>query len=177
MIPAMAKSPQGRKTDDTRNPSRALKALEVDAIVQGLRRVVKALEAYSRDVESTYGVTGPQLWALKTLERVGPLPVSKLGEELAVHQTSASILVSRLERRGLLKRVRSDKDRRIVLLSLTRAGRAIAARAPEAAQGRLMHGLLAMSEAEVHHIRTSVDRIVIAMEAEEIDATFFFAGE
>jgi DNA-binding MarR family transcriptional regulator len=173
----MSQPPKPVQKTARRESARAVKVREVDAIVQGLRRIVKALEVYSRNVESTYGITGPQLWALKTLERFGALPVSRLSTELAVHQTSASIMVARLERRGLLKRVRSAKDRRIVLLSLTREGHQMASRAPEAAQGRLMHGLLAMPEREVRLILNSVDRIVGAMEAENIEATFFFASE
>src|ERR1051325_5718786 len=36
-------------------------------IVQGLRRIVKALHTYSQDVRNAYGLTGAQLWALKAL--------------------------------------------------------------------------------------------------------------
>ena len=156
---------------------RQTKRLEVDAIVQGLRRIVKALESYSRDVETNFGLTGPQLWALKTLERLGPLPVSRLATELVVHQTSASILTNRLEQRRLVRRSRSQQGRRVVLISLTRQGSQVAAQAPEAAQGRLLHGLLAMPSSEVRLIRSAVDQLVIAMEAEDVEATFFFAGD
>ncbi|HEU4587848.1 MAG TPA: MarR family transcriptional regulator [Gemmatimonadales bacterium] len=157
--------------------SRSGKAEDVHGIVQGLRRIVKALELYSRAVHGRFGLTGPQLWAIKTLGRDGPLPVSHLADALAVHQASASILVSRLVARGLVQRVRSTQDRRVVLLSLTPAGRQVAAQAPEAAQGRLLHGLLAMSAQEVRAIRASVDRLVAAMEAEDVAATFFFADD
>lgn len=150
---------------------------DVDAVVQGLRRIVKALETYSRDVELSFGLTGPQLWAVKTLARLGSLPVSRLALELAVHQASASILVSRLEHRGLVRRTRSEEDRRVVLLSLTPRGRVVAGRAPEAAQGRLLHGLLAMPPRDVAGIRRSIDRLVAAMEAEDLHATFFFSDE
>ncbi len=173
----MGMTSKPKLSSSRRTSSPADKPEDVEAIVQGLRRVVKALEVYSRDVELTFGVTGPQLWALKTLERSGPLPVSRLAEELAVHQTSASLLVSRLEHRGLIRRTRSQQDRRVVLLSLTRQGRAIAKRAPEAAQGRLMHGLLAMPGREVRQIRVAVERIVESMEAKNIEATFFFAAD
>ena len=147
---------------------------DIDAVVQGLRRIVKALESYSREVEASFGLTGPQLWAVKTLARSGPLAVSRLAEELAVHQTSASLLVSRLEQRRLVRRVRSSRDRRVVLLSLTRQGRQIAARAPEPAQGKLLHGLQQMRPGQVRSIRRAVTSLVQAMEAEGVEATFFF---
>jgi DNA-binding MarR family transcriptional regulator len=77
----------------------------------------------------------------------------------------------------LLRRLRSKKDRRVVLLSLTRRGRQIAARAPDAAQGKLLHGLLQMRPNEVRSIRRAVTRMVSAMEAEDVESTFFFSGE
>ena len=79
---------------------------DVAAIVQGLRRITKALEDYSREVYRAYGLTGPQLWALKTLHRRGPLTAGELAEALVVHQSSVSVLVARLERRRLVRRLR-----------------------------------------------------------------------
>jgi MarR family transcriptional regulator, organic hydroperoxide resistance regulator len=144
-------------------------------IVQGLRRIVKALHSYSQDVYRTYGLTGPQLWALKTLEREGRLSAGRLAEALAVHQSSLSILVDRLEKRGLVQRIRAPHDRRVVQIALTKRGAALSTRAPEAAQGRLLYGLRAMSPFEVHNIRQVVDQLVEAMEASDVQARFFFA--
>ena len=114
-------------------------------IVQGLRRIVKALHSYSQDVYRTYALTAPQLWALKTLQREGPMPAGRLAQALAVHQSSLSLLVDRLEERGLVQRIRTATDRRVVRLALTRRGVALAAMAPQPAQGRLLHALQVMS--------------------------------
>jgi DNA-binding MarR family transcriptional regulator len=94
-----------------------------------------------------------------------------------VHQASASILVTRLEHRHLVKRTRDKQDRRVVQISLTESGCQIAARAPEAAQGRLLHGLLALPEREVRAISAAVDQLVHALEAVDVEATVFLAGE
>ncbi len=147
------------------------------AIVQGLRRVVQALQVYSRDVYRAYRLTAPQLWALKTLQRRGPLSAGRLAEELAVHQSSVSVLIQRLERRGLVRRARARPDRRFVRVELTRRGAELAAKAPEPAQGRLLHGLGAMPQAEVREIRRSVERVVQVMEASDVAARFFFSDE
>lgn len=146
-------------------------------IVQGLRRVVKALHTFSQDVYRQFGLTGPQLWALKTLQREGRLSAGQLARALAVHQSSLSILIDRLEKRGLVSRVRSRGDARVVLIEMTKRGAALSAMAPEAAQGRLLHGLQAMSRAEVSQIRRAVERLVQVMEAEDTTARFFFSDE
>src|ERR1043166_8792176 len=75
-------------------------------IVQGLRRIVRALHAFSQDVHRQFGLTAPQLWALKTLQRAGRMSMGELARALAVHQSSLSILIERLERRGLVQRLR-----------------------------------------------------------------------
>ncbi len=146
-------------------------------IVRGLRRVVKAIQNFSQEVHRQYGLTGPQLWALKTLEAEGRMAVGRLAEALVVHQSSLSVLIDRLEDRGLVRRVREARDRRVVEVELTRRGAALVADAPDPAQGRLLHGLEAMSLAEVRRIRQSVDRLVEAMEATDLHVQFFFSDE
>jgi DNA-binding MarR family transcriptional regulator len=126
-------------------------------------------------VRRSFGLTAPQLWALKTIERMGPLTTGDLAEALAVHQSSTSLLVNRLERNGLLRRARSPDDRRFVRIELTERGRSLCAEAPEPAQGRLLHGLAGMPPARIRSIRRAVDDLVRAMEAEAVEARFFFA--
>lgn len=148
---------------------------DIAAIVQGLRRIVRALHSYSQGVRARYGLTGPQLWALKTLQRSGPLSTSALAEALAVRQSSVSLLLDRLEERRLVSRRRRETDQRVVEVALTRRGVAMAADAPEAAQGRLLYALNAMSPREVRELSAAVQRLVAAMEADDVDAEFFFA--
>ena len=155
----------------------SLDAQDTAQIVQGLRRIVKALHGYSQEVRAAYALTGPQLWALKTLRQAGRLTVGQLAASLAVHQSSISILLDRLEKRGLVRRLRGRPDRRIVRVALTKRGSAVAADAPEAAQGRLLHALADMPVAEVRKIRRVVDRLVRAMEATDVTARFFFSDE
>ena len=155
--------------------ARSAKRADTLEIVQGLRRIVKALHTYSQDVRNAYGLTGPQLWALKTLQRDGRMSTGRLAAALAVHQSSASILLDRLNKRGLIRRIRGRLDHRFVDIELTKRGAALATDAPEAAQGRLLHALEAMPPREVRKIRHAVDRLVQAMEASDVNARFFFA--
>jgi DNA-binding MarR family transcriptional regulator len=150
---------------------------DVDAIVGGLRRIVKALHAYSEDVQREFGLTGPQLWALKTLLALGPIPVGTLARELAVQPSSASLLASRLVERRLVRRVRAADDGRVVHLTLTLGGRRLAGRAPEAAQGRLLHGLRELDPRALRKARRAIDGLVRLMELENLDARFFFADD
>ncbi len=158
-------------------PARSKKRVDTVEIVQGLRRIVKALHTYSQDVRKAYGLTGPQLWALKTLQSDGRMSTGRLATALAVHQSSLSLLVDRLEKRGLVRRLRGQLDHRFVEMELTSRGAALATDAPEPAQGRLLHALEAMPAGEVRKIRHAVDRLVLAMEATDVTARFFFADQ
>lgn len=165
----------GERGNGRRDGAATGKHGDVTAIVQGLRRVVRALHSYSQGVRARYGLTGPQLWALKTLQGTGPIAVGALAEALAVHQSSVSVLLDRLEERRLVTRHRRDTDQRVVDVALTPRGVAMAADAPEAAQGRLLHALDAMPATEVHALSAAVGRLVAAMEAADVAAEFFFA--
>lgn len=162
------------RTPDRRHPSPSPVTRD---IVNGLRRIVRAVELYSQEVFKTFGLTGPQLWALKTLKREGALATSTLAEALAVQPSTLSILVDRLERRGLVRRLRPREDRRFVEIALTPKGKDLATRAPEAAQGRLLHGLGRLSSTEQAAIRSAVERIVTMMEATDVEVRFFFSDD
>jgi DNA-binding MarR family transcriptional regulator len=63
---------------------------------------------------------------LATIEGAGePLPANVLAERLLVTGASITSLVDTLERRGLVRRVRRDSDRRIVLIELTDAAQPV----------------------------------------------------
>ncbi len=143
------------------------------AVVNGVRRITKAIEAYSRAVQREFGLTGPQLWAMTVLA-ARPRGTTELAAALAVHQSSMSVLVDRLVKRGLVRRTRDRSDRRIVRLSLTAEGAALVARAPEPAQGRLLERLRTLEAPELASIADAVGRIVELMDARDLPAPFFF---
>jgi DNA-binding MarR family transcriptional regulator len=171
----MSASPR-RAPRSRRAPTLPLPDESVD-IVNGLRRIARAIEMYSQEVYKSFGLTGPQLWALKTLSRRGPLTTTDLATALAVQPSTLSLLVDRLEKRGFVRRHRPRADRRFVEIALTTEGAALAAQAPEPAQGRLLHGLRNLSTRELRTIRASIDQLVKMMEASDVEARFFFSDD
>ena len=65
------------------------------------------------------------LQALLFIGEPGPSTVGIVGGHLGLASTMASRLIDRLVRRGLVKRVRSDENRRVMHLVLTDAGEAV----------------------------------------------------
>ena len=67
--------------------------------------------------------TETELEVLRYMEEAGECIVSDISTLLRVAPTTATSLIDRLEKKKLLSRKRTEHDRRIVLLSLTREGK------------------------------------------------------
>ena len=69
-----------------------------------------------------------QFKAMATITMHGPQPVGELGRRLGISEPAASLLVDKLEERGLAARTRDEKDRRRTLVTATMAGDELATR-------------------------------------------------
>jgi MarR family transcriptional regulator, 2-MHQ and catechol-resistance regulon repressor len=62
---------------------------------------------------------------LTAIEAGGPISMKRLSEAMDVTDASATGIVDRMEKRGLVERRHATEDRRVVLVHLTEAGRAV----------------------------------------------------
>jgi DNA-binding MarR family transcriptional regulator len=156
-------------------PGRSARRAAIAGIAGDLRRIFKAIHEYSKRSLKEFGVTGPQLWALHLLGASNPLSVGDLADRMYLHISTVSGVADRLEERGLVRRIRGTLDRRVVQTRLTSKGRALLRRAPQPAQGKLLHGLEHLAPREAKRLRESLHRLVQLMEVQDVEATFFFA--
>lgn len=75
------------------------------------------------------GLTYPQYLALAALWVKDGRSVGEIGAALRLETSTLTPLLKRLEAAGLVRRARATADERVVLVSLTEAGRALEARA------------------------------------------------
>jgi DNA-binding MarR family transcriptional regulator len=75
--------------------------------------------------------------ALALLEMHGPMPMSRLADDLGVALPNATGIIGRLAERGIVDREHADADRRVVLVSLNDHGRRLAGEMEEARRGRI----------------------------------------
>ena len=83
---------------------------------------------FSREVSSQiseYGLTSAQFGVMEALHHVGPMPLGELAGKLLVTGGNVTYVMDRLEQQGLVERVRSAEDRRVVTAELTDEGRRI----------------------------------------------------
>ena len=99
----------------------------VTSVVRAQQLVHERVEAVLRP----HGLTFARFEVLRLLafSRRRSMPMSRLGSLLQVHATSVTSAVDRLEKQGLVERLRRESDRRVVLASLTPAGEEVVERA------------------------------------------------
>jgi len=79
-----------------------------------------------RDAQNKDGLTHAQLHLLRVLsEQGGELPASRLAAFADLTPTTVTQMVDGLAKHGLVERVRSEEDRRMVFIRLTDAGRKV----------------------------------------------------
>jgi DNA-binding MarR family transcriptional regulator len=136
---------------------------DVLASVDAFRRIVQTLRTSGREVERRAGLSSAQLFALQQLSLAPGVSVNELAARTFTHQSSVSVVVSRLVEQGLVARISSRDDRRRVSLALTPAGRRAIGRSPEPMQQQLTAGIAALSGARRHAFAEALAEIARAM--------------
>jgi len=123
----MKRSPQATAASPASAPD---SRHEIDELLKMLiylytenRRVTKALAARA-------SLTGPQLTVVKMLEHMGDLSLSELSDAIRAQNSTVTGIVDRMEREGIVERVRSTDDRRVVRIHLTEKGAKLAREIP-----------------------------------------------
>jgi DNA-binding MarR family transcriptional regulator len=123
------------------------------SIVRAQQLVLAAVDGALRPLGLTFARY--EALVLLVFSRTGSLPLGKMGERLMVHPTSVTSIVDRLERDGLVQRLASPGDRRVVLAELTDAGRELADRATKAVEATRF-GLGGLSHAQLDRLTASL---------------------
>ena len=105
-------------------------ASEIDALVETTVYLYSEGRRVTKAVARAHGLTGPQVTAVKLLEQVGELSLSDLSTRMSAKNSTITGLVDRMVRDGLIERRRSEADRCVILISLTKHGSTLAAQIP-----------------------------------------------
>ena len=98
----------------------------LDAFIK-LSRARKMLSQRTSRLLAEYGLTESQLGTLEVLYYLGPMCQSDIGNKLLVTDGNMTMIVSNLDKRGLISRKRDEKDRRQITVCLTEKGQQLIA--------------------------------------------------
>jgi DNA-binding MarR family transcriptional regulator len=157
------------RKNDAREPT----ALAMNA----LRRIVQSLRTTSRMVEDRLRISGAQLFVLEQLAASPAQSIDEIAGRTLTHQSSVSVVVTRLAARGLVERKRAPADRRRVELRLTRSGRRLVADAPATAQSQLVGALERLPTRDRRSLARGLVALVHEMGLADQQPALFFEGD
>lgn len=115
-----------------------------------------------RPLLAEIGLTYPQYLVMLVLWQDGDHSVNEIAGRLALPPHALSPMLDRLEKAGLLRRLRAGPDRRVVTVQLTQAGAEL-----EVAAGRVQHEVFCattFSRAENDALRAVLRALVTRMD-------------
>lgn len=142
-------------------------------MLDAIRGIVQALRTSSRRAERSTGISGTRLFVLQTLGEAAAMSLNELAARTHTHQSSVSVVVSRLVADGLVRRTRSPLDGRAVSLSLTGRGARLVEGGPDLAQRRLVDAVGQLPAARRRLVAGTLGDLARALDVDERPAMFF----
>lgn len=139
-------------------------------VLQALRQIIRAVDLHSRQLLGQHKITGPQLITLLTVEEYEPVTASAIAGHIHLSPSTVIGILDRLETKGLIRRDRDLKDRRLVQVSLTEQGKVLAGNTPSPLQDTLVKAMGKLPETELVMIAETLERIVALMQMQHVDA-------
>ncbi len=131
------------------------------SVANELRPVLLRLARELRKETEQFGVTGRQVTLLWLVKRSPGMPLRELAEQEGISAPSLSGHVDRLERAGLMERIRSEVDRRRVGLALTPAGERLLRRVRERRTAWLAERLGVLEPAELEAVAAAIAPLML----------------
>ncbi len=147
------------------------------SILDSIRRIVRGLRVSSKNAESSLGISGAQLFVLQKLAGSTRLSLNELAKRTLTHQSSVSVVVSRLVERGLVLRTPSKADARRLELGLRAKGREFLKKAPPTTQERLIAAIDNLPQKQRVHLEALLKLVVMNAGLSEESPELFFESE
>lgn len=147
------------------------------AVMDSVRQIVQALQVGSRAAQRSVGLSGAQLFVLQTLSAAGgTMSVNELAMRSHTHQSSVSVVVSRLAKADLVRRKPSPRDARRLELGVTEAGRRVLKSSFVTPQERLLGALVRLAPGRLATLRALLQEVLSLSGMDSHAPTMFFEG-
>jgi DNA-binding MarR family transcriptional regulator len=136
---------------------------DVRRVLDAFRNLVKALRIADRAGVKEYGLGSAQIFVLHQLGQRSPLSINELAALTATDQSSVSVVVSKLLKKGLITIGRSEEDARRSDVALTAKGKQVLRRIPPPFQTSFIEALGALEAADVKVLGDLLERLASSM--------------
>ncbi|WP_206486557.1 MarR family transcriptional regulator [Thalassotalea sp. G2M2-11] len=141
-----------------------------EELLVSIRKVIRAIDLHSKQLNKLSGLTGPQLLILQEIDKTKGVTASQVAKQINLSAATVTNILDRLESRGLIERVRSSEDKRRVSLFLTQKGQTSLVDAPRLLQESFIKQFRELADWEQSLLLSSMQRIATMMDANELDA-------
>jgi DNA-binding MarR family transcriptional regulator len=142
-----------------------------EELLIALRKVIRAIDLRSKQLNRDVGLTGPQLLALQEIGRRPGTMVRQIADNINLSAATVTSILDRLEAKQLLQRIRSTEDKRKVSVFLTEQGQNVLQDAPMPFQDHFINRFSQLKDWEQSQMVATIQRMASMMDAEDIDAS------
>ena len=132
--------------------------------MQRLWDLTHAMNVRSRRMARDLGVTGPQRIVIRMINLMPGCSATDLAKALAMHPSTLTGILSRLDRDGLIERSVAEDDRRRAQLELTAKGKRVDRSQKGTAEGAIKRALSRAGDRRVEATRDVVDLMIAELE-------------
>lgn len=150
---------------------------QIEHILRRIRQLTRGIDQHSRFLVREWGVTVPQLLCLRAVVEAPETTATGVARGINLNPSTVTGILDRLEKRGWVTRNRSARDRRVVTVSATAAGRDFLERAPAPLQDRFANGIARLPRRELEGIVRALDLLAELLGVEEVEAGPVLDGE
>jgi DNA-binding MarR family transcriptional regulator len=133
--------------------------------IQSILTMNRTLRKHAKAINSEQ-ISGRQLATLSHLAETGECTAGALARDLFINDSSMSENLRKLKHKGLITKVRSEQDNRVVTVAITKEGRELVNRLPPAGIILLRGRLKQLDPKELKAINKAVEKLNKLMEAE-----------
>lgn len=142
-----------------------------EELLVALRKVIRAIDLRSKQLNKDVGLTGPQLLVMQNIENDPGIMVRQVADNITLSSATVTSILDRLETKQLVQRIRSTEDKRRVGVFLTDHGKLVMKDAPLPLQEHFINRFMQLKEWEQSQMVATMQHIANMMDAEDIDAS------
>lgn len=146
---------------------------DTNEVLVALRQIIRATDLHSKQLSKISGLTAPQLLIMQTIRRVGEITIGTLAREISLSQATVTTILDRLEKRDLIRRQRSETDKRKVYVQLTASSEKLIQNSPALLQTSFIRQFERLQDWEQNLIISALQRVAGMMNATDITASSY----
>lgn len=147
--------------------------MDYTEILVEVRKIVRAINIESKRIQKEFGISIPQLLCLNHIKncRDHQSTHRNITRFLNLNSSTATGIINRLEKKGLIARLPKRDDKRVTYVTLTSAGSKLLNQTPHLLHDKLAQRLADLPPDKINEIRQSLTLLTKALGIQGMDAS------